>query len=353
MTGVKRKLRNDWSARNCPTKNSLIEWTRPVYKGTNGSGLVLCKQGSFTADRTTVVEAAVDDQVVRIPLYRHNLNDFKAKYEHWLKRQASVGNKSRTVSNSQGQGKSKESTLSRQRGRPPKTANKLTADKLTARQRTNQLKLDRSARNNAVKRNIRVKIPFKPLTSKTPKQVKPLPKVKNAQTHVKNGKIHNKKVDKSMKKSKLKQSSKLKSKTSVKKLNPKNKTSPYRTMNKPRYCLQMNNNYHESDSQRDIYSFKFTELVKQVKDVKLPSPTWKIKVMVKKGKITTVIFTNKLALERSVSFHADNDAYRTVINNKPAVLLGSPGFLNDLEDTEILLDILQHIDPNSSTILYK
>ncbi|CAH1975923.1 unnamed protein product [Acanthoscelides obtectus] len=78
MTGVKRKLRNDWSARNCPTKNSLIEWTRPVYKGTNGSGLVLCKQGSFTADRTTVVEAAVDDQVVRIPLYRHNLNGFFA-----------------------------------------------------------------------------------------------------------------------------------------------------------------------------------------------------------------------------------------------------------------------------------
>nr|CAH7728795.1 unnamed protein product [Callosobruchus chinensis] len=189
----------------------------------------------------------------------------------------------------------------------------------------------------------------KPKVALSPKQVKALTKAKNAQLQVRNGKINDPKQAKLRKHTKTKpESSKRKNNTAKKRINRKPSM-----MNEGMYYLKIRNNQHISDLEHDLFNFKFSELVTQVKDVKLPSPTWKIKVMVKKGKVTSIIFTNKLELERSVSFYADKDNYKIVINNKPAALLGSPGLLNDLEDTEILLDIIQNIDPCSSIILYK
>nr|CAH7718147.1 unnamed protein product [Callosobruchus chinensis] len=75
MAGLKRKRRSDLGPAKFSARNSLIQWTTPPYKDTNDSGLnVLCKKGRFTADHTTVEEAALDDQILRIPLYRLNLN---------------------------------------------------------------------------------------------------------------------------------------------------------------------------------------------------------------------------------------------------------------------------------------
>ncbi|VEN40027.1 unnamed protein product [Callosobruchus maculatus] len=345
MTGLKRKRRNDLGPAKYSARNSLIQWTRPAYKGTNGSGLkVLCKKGSFTADNTTVEEAALDDQVVRIPLYRLNLNDFRKKYEVWLREQKSIESKNRTEVNKpqvKSRGKSKESTYK-----------KTTERKSIERQKVNQHKLDRPGTHNAVKRNLKIKMFSKPKIASSLKQVKTLTKKKNVQSHARNGKINNPKDDKITKhdsKRKPSYESRKRKNNSAKKPVSRNCS----IMNEAMYYLKIRNNGHISDLEHDLFNFKFSELVTQVKDVKLPSPTWKIKVMVKKGKVTSIIFTNKLELERSVSFYADKDTYKMVINNKPVALLGSPGLLNDLEDTEILLDIIQNIDPHNSMILYK
>nr|CAH7760184.1 unnamed protein product [Callosobruchus chinensis] len=341
MAGLKRKRRSDLRPAKFSATNSLIQWTRPPYKGTNDSGLkVLCNKGRFTADHTTVEEAALDDQILRIPLYRLNLDDFRKKYELWLKQQKSIGSKYRkNKAQVKRRGKSKESISTK----------KQTKGKSIEKQKVNQFKLEAPRRNNAVKRNIKIKMFSKPKVALSPKQVKALTKAKNAQLQVRNGKINDPKQAKLRKHTKTKpESSKRKNNTAKKRINRKPSM-----MNEGMYYLKIRNNRHISDLEHDLFNFKFSELVTQVKDVKLPSPTWKIKVMVKKGKVTSIIFTNKLELERSVSFYADKDNYKIVINNKPAALLGSPGLLNDLEDTEILLDIIQNIDPCSSIILYK
>lgn len=100
-------------------------------------------------------------------------------------------------------------------------------------------------------------------------------------------------------------------------------------------------------------NYQFQKLVTDVKNMNLPSPTWKIKVIIKQNKISAITFTNKQELERSVTFSSEIDKYKLQIHSKPAVLLGSPQTIETPEDIEILLDIVETIDSSSPIILYR
>uniref|UniRef100_A0A6P7H1E4 Uncharacterized protein LOC114349160 n=1 Tax=Diabrotica virgifera virgifera TaxID=50390 RepID=A0A6P7H1E4_DIAVI len=99
-------------------------------------------------------------------------------------------------------------------------------------------------------------------------------------------------------------------------------------------------------------NYKFHQLVNDVKNMQLPTPSWKIKVIIRHNKIASIIFTNKAELERSVCFNSDDDKYHLVINNKPALLLGSPGKVDSCNDIEVLLSIVDTIQHDSSMIMF-
>ncbi|KAL1509820.1 hypothetical protein ABEB36_004500 [Hypothenemus hampei] len=118
----------------------------------------------------------------------------------------------------------------------------------------------------------------------------------------------------------------------------------------PTYFLKMSPLKHPEDGK---LNYPFETLVKDIKNMKLPSPTWKIKVVVKSNKISSIIFTNKCVLERTVSFNAKSDFYQVVIENRPAILLGSPNELTSVEDIEILLNIIHTINAKNPMVYYK
>lgn len=101
------------------------------------------------------------------------------------------------------------------------------------------------------------------------------------------------------------------------------------------------------------FNYKFQKLISDVKNMTLPSATWKIKVIIKQNKISAITFTNKQELERSVTFSSEAENYGVVIDKKTAHLLGSPETIDSPEDIEILLDIIEHLDSASPVILYR
>lgn len=116
------------------------------------------------------------------------------------------------------------------------------------------------------------------------------------------------------------------------------------------YFLKMGCLKHPQDGK---LKYPFDALVKDIKNMKLPSPTWKIKVVVKSNKIASIIFTNKCVLERTVTFNAKSEFFEVVIENRPAILLGSPGTVACIEDIEILLNIIHTISANNPMVYYK
>lgn len=118
----------------------------------------------------------------------------------------------------------------------------------------------------------------------------------------------------------------------------------------PTYFLEMD---PVKDPEDGKLKYSFDTLVKDIKNMKLPSPTWKIKVVVKSNKIASIIFTNKCVLERTVSFNAKSEVFEIVIENKPAILLGSPNAVTCVDDIEILLNIIHTISAKNPMIHYK
>jgi len=118
----------------------------------------------------------------------------------------------------------------------------------------------------------------------------------------------------------------------------------------PTYFLKTGSLKYPQDGK---LKYSFDTLVKDIKNMKLPSATWKIKVVVKSNKIASIIFTNKCVLERTVTFNAKTDYFEVVIENRPAILLGSPGSVSCIEDIEILLNIIHTISAKNCMVYYK
>ncbi|XP_045481059.1 uncharacterized protein LOC123685415 [Harmonia axyridis] len=98
--------------------------------------------------------------------------------------------------------------------------------------------------------------------------------------------------------------------------------------------------------------YQFDNLVAEVKHMKLPNPNWKIKIMVHKQEMVSVSFTKKLVPEKVVTVNAKSLVCDITIDAKKIVLLGSPIFIHSIKDLEIMLDIVDDIEPNSPMINY-
>ncbi|XP_060531117.1 uncharacterized protein LOC132705061 [Cylas formicarius] len=120
--------------------------------------------------------------------------------------------------------------------------------------------------------------------------------------------------------------------------------------NKPTYYLSFPRVKHPEDGR---LNYAFETLVKDIKNMKLPSASWKIKVIVRNNKISAIIFTNKCVLERTVTFSAKSELFEIVIENKPAILLGCPPTVECINDIEVLLNIIHTISANNPMVFYK
>lgn len=109
----------------------------------------------------------------------------------------------------------------------------------------------------------------------------------------------------------------------------------------------------EESPQEGRLNYDFNILVKDVKTMKLPSPEWRIKIMIKKQAITGIVFTDKKESERSVTFSSKLDTYKISIDKKTVILLGSPPTINSIQDVESLLEIMEHISSDDPMLLYK
>ncbi|XP_044749144.1 uncharacterized protein LOC123309908 [Coccinella septempunctata] len=98
--------------------------------------------------------------------------------------------------------------------------------------------------------------------------------------------------------------------------------------------------------------YQFENLVAEVKHMKLPNPDWKIKIMVHKQEMVSVSFTKKLSPEKVVTVNAKSLVCEITIDGKKVVLLGSPLYIHSIKDLEIMLDIVNDVEPNSPMISY-
>ncbi|KAK9875819.1 hypothetical protein WA026_009606 [Henosepilachna vigintioctopunctata] len=99
-------------------------------------------------------------------------------------------------------------------------------------------------------------------------------------------------------------------------------------------------------------AYQFENLVSEVKHMKLPSSEWKIKIMVHKQEMVSVSFNKKQTPEKSVSVNAKSSVCDIFINSKKLILMGSPIYIYSIKDLEVLLDIVNDVDPESSLVQY-
>lgn len=97
---------------------------------------------------------------------------------------------------------------------------------------------------------------------------------------------------------------------------------------------------------------RFEKLLKLVQEIKLPSPQWKIKVVVKQHTIGHIAFSNKAKCERCVHFYRHTGEYQITFGGIKVVLIGIPQVLSTLYQLNILLDIVHNICENDPILEY-
>ncbi|XP_018563730.1 uncharacterized protein LOC108905382 isoform X2 [Anoplophora glabripennis] len=333
---------------------------RIVKKGTNGSGLTVAqKHGYFTSDNITVKETALNNKVLRIRLIREDLLDLKRKY---------------TTFNSPSRRKRKEQVVS-SFGRQIKRKSHFFEESPI-----------HSPLRKGVDKNLIENMKYSLSSAKTEQQMKN--QNEKEKSFIINSKFQSRNV---MMKNSSEDASKTLNRVIKKqyrdkikiKLFPKAAVSIGRAIKNGavipksdksvpfhREILFVKNyknaqQWNKTDKtfflkfapyrypEDGTLDYSFQKLVTDVKHMKLPAPSWKIKVIIKQGKISAVTFTNKLTPERCVGFSANSDKYKITIDNKPALLLGSPEHVATSEDLEILLDIIQNIDSKNPMVFYK
>ncbi|KAJ8927094.1 hypothetical protein NQ314_020366 [Rhamnusium bicolor] len=341
-----------------------------TFNGTNGSGLAIFqKYGSFTSDNVTLKEAAINNTVLRIHLFREDLNDLKRRYKlvqdlnsnkrkreiqqvssfgRQLKKKRYLYDYDRTLSSSSAEirnyrqspnvdSDSEESennsfvNISKAAIAQMKIKSEIEGkrhSRIEVKPATVRYSFENNKTlNRAIKKNDRDKI-----------KVKFFPRTSTPMRSIINGTITKVKPDESLQLHReilfVKQ---------YKNAHPSQKPDQ-------KYYLRFPYHRYHDDGR---LSYAFQKLVTDVKHMKLPAPSWKIKVIIRQGKISAITFTNKLELERCISFSVNSDRYRITIDNRPALLLGSPDSVNNARELEILLDIVQNIDSGNPMIFYK
>ncbi|XP_044751591.1 uncharacterized protein LOC123311602 [Coccinella septempunctata] len=98
--------------------------------------------------------------------------------------------------------------------------------------------------------------------------------------------------------------------------------------------------------------YQFGKLVEEVKYMKLPNSEWRIIIIVQNQKMVSVSFLKKPYPEKVVTINGKSSVCDIIIDRKNIVLLGSPVYIYSIEDLEIMLDIVNELEPNDPIVGY-
>ncbi|XP_072382651.1 uncharacterized protein [Diabrotica undecimpunctata] len=303
------KLRKDKRQKVASKRFDVKSWdlTIPKKKRVQKPSI---KKGKFTVKNVTLKEVAVDNKLLRIPLHRSSLEGFgtikavKNQKKTKPKDKNSLSEVKKLNSEKHNSALRSQNTINKSGQKPIKInpLNKTKSFPNSIRSKKSSLKLD--------KNSFKINLPIQQ-------------KENNKAMVVSNGKVTKCNPEEYF----------------MKKLKTKHKIFYLKVAKSP-------------PAGEGKLNYKFHQLVNDVKNMQLPTPSWKIKVIIRHNKIASIIFTNKAELERSVCFNSDDDKYHIVINNKPALLLGSPGKVDSCNDIEVLLSIVDTIQQDSSMIMF-
>lgn len=99
-------------------------------------------------------------------------------------------------------------------------------------------------------------------------------------------------------------------------------------------------------------NIKFTDLLKDIQKVSLPSIEWKIKIILYNQQISQIVFSNKSSPERCVNVYRNTKYYDISFDKTFVHLLGAPLYVNDLQDLNFLLKIVHTIKENDPVLQY-
>lgn len=107
------------------------------------------------------------------------------------------------------------------------------------------------------------------------------------------------------------------------------------------YRLQL----HESRDIREKLqiNIKFTDLLKDIQKVSLPSTLWKIKIILYNQQISQIVFSNKSSPERCVNIYRSTKYYDISFDKMFVHFLGAPLSVDCLQDLNCLLMIVHTI----------
>ncbi|CAG9762216.1 unnamed protein product [Ceutorhynchus assimilis] len=383
---------------NCSHHSVSTKRERIVVSGPQNQKLTVLKQfGNYTASQVQLEECALNHQVLRVPLPKVNIERLPAKqvalkfktfktnknrqkkrnvglsrFGRKLKRKLRVATRAsprrpiQILQKNTKQAVTKPQVSNKDRNTKPEISNKDKNTKTEVSTKDKNIKFAVSTKDKNTKPlfNTRVNTRSKnnkPVVAPKNKNTKPTVSTEistnnNYKTY-QNAKKLNIIGNQTVTRSRPKQTLQQQMASMYKSLGQQAPPSPIKPQfiikyvpSEPTYFLKMGVPKEKEDG---LLKYPFESLVKDIKNMKLPSTTWKIKVVVKNNKIASIIFTNKCVLERTVSFDAVNPHYEIVIENKPAILLGSPNDVGGVEDIEILLNIIHTIDAKDCMIFYK
>lgn len=99
-------------------------------------------------------------------------------------------------------------------------------------------------------------------------------------------------------------------------------------------------------------TIKFTELLRDIQKVQLPSAEWKIKIILYNQQISQIVFSNKASPERCVNIYRNTKYYDISFDKMFVHLLGAPMCVDTLQDLNVLLRIVHVVKADDPMLEY-
>lgn len=125
------------------------------------------------------------------------------------------------------------------------------------------------------------------------------------------------------------------------------KTDNYETI----YHLQVSDSSKNNVLKSEI-NINFTNLLREIQKVSLPSSEWKIKIILYNQQISQIVFSNKSSPERCVNIYRNSKYYDVTFDKTFVVLLGSPRCIESLSDLSVLLQIVHALQEDDPVLQY-
>lgn len=99
-------------------------------------------------------------------------------------------------------------------------------------------------------------------------------------------------------------------------------------------------------------NIRFTDLLKDIQKVSLPSTAWKIKIILYNQQISQIVFSNKSSPERCVNVYRNTKYYDISFDKTFVYFLGAPLCVDSLQDLNFLLMIVHTVKENDPVLQY-